>query len=35
MAQTQWQNLENKDVVIKSGMTEHLRLGRLLGRGWC
>ena len=33
MAQTQWQNLENKDVVIKSGMTEHLRLGRLLGRG--
>ena len=33
MMQTQWQNLEDKDVVIKSGMTEHLRLGRLLGRG--
>ena len=33
MTQTQWQNLEFKDVVLKSGMNEHLRLGQLLGRG--
>ena len=33
MTSKQWQNLEYKEVVIKSGMREHLRLGGLLGRG--